>query len=64
MRGINNQLHVDYEEGRKLIMAQLTGLGYCVDVVRIKKGREILEYKRIPGKIMNSSLEKFIMGDS
>lgn len=45
-------------------MAQLTGLGYCVDVVLIKKGHEILEYKRIPGKIMNSILEKFIMGDS
>ena len=52
------------KKGEKLIMAELTGLGYCVDVVLIKKEHEILEYKQIPGKIMNLVLEKFIMGDS
>lgn len=52
------------KRGERSIMVELTGLGYCVDVVLIIKGHEILEYKLIPRKIMNSILEKFIRRDS
>lgn len=35
LRGINNQLDVAYEE--KIVKAQLSSLGYCIDSTHIKR---------------------------